>query len=131
MPYYVVAPPDGRAQRAAQVAVGQSRVLVLGVAYKTDIDDMRESPAIKIAELLLDKGADVVYHDPFVQEFVVAGRRLPSCALNAETVSDADAVLIITAHSGVDYELVARSASLVLDTRNAMSAYPGDNVVRL
>ncbi len=130
MPYYVARRLMDALNRQ-QKSLSGSRVMVLGVAYKNDIDDMRESPAIKTAELLLDKGADVVYHDPFVQEFVVEGRRLPRCELNAETVSQADAVLIITAHSGVDYELVARSASLVLDTRNAMSAYAGDNVVRL
>jgi len=130
MPYYVVRRLMDALNRKGKSLSG-SRVMVLGVAYKNDIDDLRESPAIKTAELLLDKGADVVYHDPFVQEFVVAGRPLPSCALNAETVSNTDAVLVITAHTGVDYELVARSASLVLDTRNAMSAHPGENVVRL
>jgi len=130
MPYYVARRLMDALNRRGKSLSG-SRVMVLGVAYKNDIDDLRESPAIKTAELLLDKGADVVYHDPFVEEFIVAGARLPSCALNAETVSNADAVLIITAHTGVDYELVARSANLVLDTRNAMNAHRGENVVRL
>lgn len=105
--------------------------MVLGVAYKNDIDDLRESPAIKTAELLLEKGAEVCYHDPFVSEFVVQGEDIPSSGLDAESCGSADAVLIITAHSNVDYELVARFSDLVLDTRNALSAFEGENIVRL
>jgi UDP-N-acetyl-D-glucosamine dehydrogenase len=130
MPYYVIDRLMD-ALNAHRKPLADSRVLVLGVAYKADIDDMRESPAIRIAELLLEKEADVVYHDPFVPSFAVSGTEIPSVDLTAETVAAADVVLVITAHSDVDYALVAREASLVLDTRNALEQYDGGNVVRL
>lgn len=130
MPYYVIDRLMD-ALNAQRKPLADSRVLVLGVAYKADIDDMRESPAIRIAELLLEKEADVVYHDPFVPAFAVSGTDIPEVDLTAETVAGVDAVLIVTAHSDVDYALVAREAPLVLDTRNALEQYDGGNVVRL
>jgi len=130
MPYYVIKRLM-EALNTRKKSLAGSRVLLLGVAYKSDIDDMRESPAIKTAELMLDKGADVVYHDPFVNEFVVAGRSVPACDLTADALAATDAVLIITAHSNVDYALVVDSADLILDTRNALSSYDAENVVKL
>jgi len=130
MPYYVVDRLMD-ALNAQRKPLADSKVLILGVAYKADIDDMRESPAIRIAELLLEKEADVVYHDPFVPAFAVSGTDIPAVELTAETVAGVDVVLIVTAHSGVDYALVAREAPLVLDTRNALEQYDGGNVVRL
>lgn len=130
MPYYVVQ----RLMSALNLhrkALAASKVLVLGVAYKSDIDDMRESPAIKITELMLENGADVVYHDPYVDEFKVAGRTIPSCELTEQTCSDADIVLVVTGHRNVDYDLVVRSANLVLDTRNALKDFDSNKVVRL
>jgi len=130
MPYYVVQ----RLMNALndhRKALAGSRILVLGVAYKPNIDDMRESPAIKIAGLLRDKEAVVVYHDPFVPHFELAGVEVPSVDLTAEEVASADAVLLVTDHSDVDYGLVVRSAKLILDTRNALSAFADDKVVRL
>jgi UDP-N-acetyl-D-glucosamine dehydrogenase len=108
MPYYVIDRLMD-ALNAQRKPLADSKVLVLGVAYK----------------------ADVVYHDPFVPSFAVSGTEIPSVDLTAETVAAADVVLVITAHSDVDYALVAREASLVLDTRNALEQYDGGNVVRL
>lgn len=130
MPYYVVTRLMD-AMNVQRKALCGSKVLVLGVAYKSDIDDMRESPAIRVTELLLEKGADVVYHDPYVPRFVAGDTEVPAVPLTAETLAAADAVVLVTAHKAVDYALVAGAASLVLDTRNALSAYPGENVVRL
>jgi len=130
MPYYVITRLMD-AMNDHRKSVAGSRVLMLGVAYKADIDDIRESPAIRIAELLMEKGADVVYHDPHVPGFAVKGRGIPRVALDSESVRDADVVVLVTAHSGVDYDLVAENARLVLDTRNALAAYAGANVVRL
>ena len=130
MPYYVV----NRLMTALNThrkPLAGSRVLVLGVAYKANIDDMRESPAIKVTELLLDKEADVVYHDPYVSDFKVNGRTIVPCELTAKVISSADAVLVITDHSNVDYHLVVREAKLVLDTRNALKAFDDNKVVRL
>jgi UDP-N-acetyl-D-glucosamine dehydrogenase len=130
MPYYVVTRLMEALNKARKPLAG-SKVVVLGVAYKADIDDMRESPAIRITELLLDKEADLVYHDPFVPSFRVNGSELRSTPLTAELLASADAVVVVTGHSGVDYGLVAEHAPLVLDTRNAMKAHDGANVVRL
>lgn len=130
MPYYVVQRLMS-ALNLRRKALAGSKVMVLGVAYKNDIDDMRESPAIKITELMLDAGANVVYHDPYVPEFVVNGTAIPSCELTEESCADADVVLIITNHKNVDYDLVVRSADLILDTRDALKDFANDKVVRL
>jgi len=130
MPYYVVRRLMDALNEQGK-ALSTSRVLVLGVAYKADIDDMRESPAIRIVELLDVKGASVAYHDPYVADLKVGGRSVERVELTAQTVEAADAVLVITAHNGVDYALVADKAALVLDTRNALKGFEGAPIVRL
>jgi UDP-N-acetyl-D-glucosamine dehydrogenase len=101
-------------------ALNGSRVLVLGVAYKRDIDDLRESPALEILRLLQEKGAEVSYHEPFCPEIqddghtALKGLPLQSCQLSAEVLRAADLALIVTDHSGVDYPLVAEEAHLVV-----------------
>jgi UDP-N-acetyl-D-glucosamine dehydrogenase len=130
MPYYVVSRLMD-ALNTHRKSLAGAKVLVLGVAYKANIDDMRESPAIKITELLLDKEADVSYHDPHVPTFSVAGRALSSTPLTEEMLTGTDAVLIITDHNSVDYHDVVRNASLILDTRNALWQFADDKVVRL
>ncbi len=101
-----------------------TRILLIGIAYKKDVDDIRESPALKITELLEERGAETAYHDPFVEEIgpsrehsSLAGRR--SINLDAETVGSFDAILIITDHSGIDWQALVASSRLVVDTRNA------------
>ncbi len=130
MPYYVVQRLMD-ALNTHRKSLAGARVLVLGVAYKNDIDDIRESPAIRVTQLLRVKGADIVYHDPYVPDFMVDGLGVEQVDLTAQTVSDADAVLIITNHQGIDYDLVAEHARLVLDTRNALAGRAHDNVVLL
>ena len=103
-----------------------ARILVLGVAYKKDIDDLRESPALDILDLLSKKGAEALYHDPYVPEIIddghtpdgAVGRSVP---LNDDTLRGADAVMIVTDHSAIDYERVKRLAAIVIDSRNALS----------
>jgi UDP-N-acetyl-D-glucosamine dehydrogenase len=104
---------QGRAVRGASV-------LVLGVAYKRDIDDIRESPALDIIRLLEDQGARVSYHDPHVPCFAEDGHDYRSVALTPEAVRDADCVMVVTDHSAIDYRMIKRQAKLVVDTRNAM-----------
>ena len=116
---------------SARKAMRGSRILVLGVAYKANIDDMRESPAIKIANLLRKRDAELVYHDSYVPEFIVDGVSVPSVELTEEEVAKADAVVVVTDHSNVDYHLVVRSAKLVLDTRNVLKAFDDNHVERL
>jgi UDP-N-acetyl-D-mannosaminuronate dehydrogenase len=97
-----------------------SRILILGVAYKRDIDDVRESPALGIAEQLLDKGANLTYHDPYIAQMRLDGKgTLKNSELTDESLSNCDCVLIVTDHTGIDYEKVVRLAPLVIDTRNA------------
>ncbi|HEX7407711.1 MAG TPA: nucleotide sugar dehydrogenase, partial [Candidatus Binatia bacterium] len=99
-----------------------ARILVLGVAYKRDLDDTRESPALKIMDLMIKKGADVGYHDPYVP-FLKRSRHydfhLQSVPLTREEVGRWDAVVITTDHTVFDYDLVVDASSLVIDTRNA------------
>ncbi|MSR42286.1 MAG: nucleotide sugar dehydrogenase, partial [Phycisphaerales bacterium] len=103
-----------------------SRVLVLGLAYKADIDDVRESPSFELIDLLQRRGAIVEYHDPHCPA-TWAGRRhdlqMTSIALTASSIAAFDCVLIATAHAAVDYSLVAQHAVLVIDTRDAMRKF--------
>jgi UDP-N-acetyl-D-glucosamine dehydrogenase len=121
MPRYVV-------QRAMEAlnergkAMKGARVLVLGIAYKKDIDDMRESPAVRIIELLHERGAQVVYHDPYVPRVPRMRQHhldMVSVPLSDEALESADAVLVATDHSCIDYGHVVERARLVVDARNA------------
>jgi UDP-N-acetyl-D-glucosamine dehydrogenase len=103
-------------------AVRGSTVLVLGVAYKKDIDDIRESPALDVIRLLEQRGAIVKYHDPHVPKLHEDGVELESIALTADMLHGTDCVVIVTDHTGLDYQLVAREAKLVVDTRHALPA---------
>jgi len=99
-----------------------SKILVLGVAYKKDVDDTRESPALKLIELLQDHGAEVEISDPHVPTLIPTRRynfNMTSIELTPESIQKFDAVIIVTDHSDVDYKMVADNAQLVLDTRNA------------
>ncbi len=98
-----------------------SRVLVLGVTYKRDIEDVRESPAIDIISLLLSKGAQADYHDPYVSTLEIADHDHPihSIALSEHTIRSYDAVVIVTDHTAYDYNWLAANATLLVDTRNA------------
>lgn len=127
MPNYVVELAT-TALNEAKKAVNGSKILILGVAYKKDIDDMRESPALSIIDLLRADGADVYYHDPFVSEVtfdhaytIGDGEPLFNKDLTDELIRDSDCVIICTEHSPIDYGRVCEVASLVVDTRNALS----------
>jgi len=108
-----------------------SRALVLGVAYKRDVGDLRESPALEVVRLLQEGGAEVEYHDPHVAEIVddghtaLAGLPLRGVPLTPGTLSGADVVVVVTDHSAVDYDLVARHARLVVDARGVMRGAEG------
>jgi UDP-N-acetyl-D-glucosamine dehydrogenase len=110
----------GRALNSRRKALNGSRILMIGVSYKADVNDTRESPALRIIELLRADGADVAYHDPHVADLPSAG--LASVPLDG-SVGEYDAVVVVTAHSGIDWEALGRDASLVVDFRNVV---PGD-----
>jgi UDP-N-acetyl-D-glucosamine dehydrogenase len=110
-----------------------SKVLVLGVSYKRDVNDARESPAIEIIHELTKRGSAVQYHDPYVPDLVVSGRPFRSAPLEDKALSDADCVLIVTDHTGIDYKRVVDLAKVVVDTRNATRSVVQhqDKIVRL
>ena len=114
-------------------SVNGSRVLVLGVSYKRDVNDARESPAIDIIHELEQREALVEYHDPYVARLDVSGRIMTSVPLDESRLKGADCVVIATDHSGVDYKRVVDLASLVVDTRNVTRGVAPyrDNVVKL
>ena len=130
MPYYVVTRLMSALNQHRKSLAG-ARVLMLGVAYKGDIDDMRESPAIKIAELLHVSGAELLYHDPYVPSFKADGVDLRSEDLTAALLESVDIAAVITDHSNVSYDLVVAHAPLILDTRNALKSFDSNKVVRL
>jgi len=107
--------------------------LILGIAYKKDIDDQRESPALKIISLLQNKGAKVSYNDPYVNQSyghrAYPGLGLKSVALTGKMLKEFDAVIIATAHSDYDFEWITENSSLIIDTRNAIKKKK-NNVVK-
>ena len=117
MPYYVVAKLQRLLNRRGRCLNGAS-ILVLGVTYKADVADPRETPALKVMELLQQEGAALAYADPYTPAVDVAGRSYAAVPVTAERLARADCALILTAHSAFDYELIVRHAPLVFDTRN-------------
>jgi UDP-N-acetyl-D-glucosamine dehydrogenase len=107
-----------------------SHVHILGVAYKKDIDDMRESPALDVMHLLEKRGASVTFSDPYVDSLVLEGRTRKSDN-SAQTLSAADCVVIITNHSNLDYADVIAKARLIVDTRNALKGFKSEKIYRL
>ncbi len=125
MPYYVVEKIAG-ALNAKSKTVDRARVLVLGLAYKKDIDDTRESPSLKLIELLTQKGADVDYNDPFIprtRKMRMYDLKKESVPITKSTLRKYDCVVIATDHSSYDYELIVKHSSLVVDTRNAVNGF--------
>jgi UDP-N-acetyl-D-glucosamine dehydrogenase len=128
MPHYVIERCTELLNRQRRSLNG-SRVLVLGVAYKRDITDLRESPAIDILQLLRKGGAEAAYHDPHVPQMEIDGWKLASVPLNADTLGSADLVVLETDHRAVDYRAVVKHSRLLFDTRNATRPLgPGANV---
>ncbi|GAB4154532.1 MAG: nucleotide sugar dehydrogenase [Planctomycetota bacterium] len=126
MPHYVVERTMEGLNRAGKAMRGAS-ILVIGLAYKPDVDDVRETPAAEIIKLLLEREARVSYHDPHVAVFSGMRKypdiRMESVPLTRRTVEEADCVLIVTQHSSVDWKLIAEHASLVVDSRNALARH--------
>jgi UDP-N-acetyl-D-glucosamine dehydrogenase len=126
MPYHCVERIE-RALNDAELAVKGSRIVILGVSYKGGIGDIRESPALRIMEVLAERGAILSYHDPYVPD-------LPEFAMSSipfEDVSDAEAVVLVTAHPGVDLGAVVSGAPLFVDLRGATRKLRDRNIVRL
>jgi UDP-N-acetyl-D-glucosamine dehydrogenase len=122
MPYHVVN-AVGTALNERQKSIKGSKILLLGVAYKKDVDDLRESPSLKLLELLTERGALIDYNDPYfpklhkMRHYDFSHKH--SVALSPETIGGYDCVLIATDHSSYDYEAIVHNAMLVVDSRNA------------
>jgi len=124
MPDYVVEKVM-HALNAERKAVNGSRILVIGVAYKKNIDDIRESPALDVIRLLEERGATVAFYDPYIESFREDGHIRKSVALTDDELRWADAVVIVTDHGNINYQRIVDNASVVVDTRNATAGMKG------
>lgn len=127
MPKHVVQQLAHELDMKLSLPLSRASILVLGVAYKKNVNDVRESPAFKIIELLEGRVADLAFHDPYVADLQLTRNHpelagMKSIEINADSVSAYDAVVLVTDHDGVDYELINRHARLIVDTRNAFGS---------
>lgn len=129
MPHFVVEKIQTALNDCGKPVKG-SHIHILGVAYKRDIDDVRESPALDIMHLLLQRGARVSYSDPHVPSIKVDGKELLSTKMNGE-IEKSDCVVIVTDHSSINYQAVLRKARLIVDTRNTLRGLVSKKIVRL
>jgi UDP-N-acetyl-D-glucosamine dehydrogenase len=130
MPYYVVG-KVADALNDTLKPLRKSKVLVLGVAYKENIDDMRESPALDVIKLLEEKGASVSYSDPHVPCVSEAGFTLRTLALTPHVLKTFDCIVITTAHAAFDYEMIVAAGVPIVDARNALKRFPAAHVKRI
>ncbi|MBV8904906.1 MAG: nucleotide sugar dehydrogenase [Acidobacteriia bacterium] len=129
MPHFVLSKVQNALNDAAKPLKG-SRVHIMGVAYKRNIDDVRESPALDLLLLLRQRGAEVSYSDPFVPVLQMDGLDLRAES-PAEAAPGADCIVIVTDHAAFDYQSLVKQASLIVDTRNALKGFQSDKIVRL
>ncbi len=130
MPQYVVE-LVGEALNTARKPINGSRVHLIGVAYKRDVNDMRESPALDIMELLIKRGAEITYSDPWVPVLKHDGHTISSIELPAALTAKPDCFVICTDHSGFDYDALVASGALIVDTRNALKEHQSRSIFRL
>jgi len=121
MPGYIVERISKILSKKLKRSLNRAKILLLGVAYKKDIDDLRESPALEIIKKLEEEDAVVSYYDPYIPDFVNNGRKYKSLKeLNGEEIKESDIIIIITDHSIINYEAVVKNAKIVFDTRNVI-----------
>ena len=125
MPYYVV-DKIVEALNNQKKALKDSKILIVGVTYKKDINDMRESPAVTIINSLIEKEAKIKYHDPLIPKFKIDGLKLNSTDLTKENILSSDCVVIVTDHTSLDYKLIVDNANLIIDTRNVLKKFKGN-----
>ena len=120
MPEYVVSKVAETLNKDKK-SINGSSILIIGMAYKKNISDIRESPSIKIAKRLLEKGAEILYHDPYVPNVELSTKKYYSKNLTPDLIKDGDLVLIITDHPQIDYDMISKHANLIYDSRNIMN----------
>jgi len=117
--------------RIQNIELCHAKIVIIGVTYKPDINDSRESPALRVIQQLLDSQSSLQIIDPYIQTFPVEQTLLNTVPLTEKSVKDADAVLILTNHSNIDYSLIDQEASLIFDTRNTHFLFKNKNYYRL
>lgn len=130
MPGYVVSKIVDGLNRCRQ-SVNGARILILGVAYKRDVGDVRESPAMEIIELLRSRGGDVIYNDPHVPSLTIDSLRMESQPLTAEALQSCHCVVVVTDHAAYDWEFIISNSRLLVDTRNVTKGRETEKIVRL
>jgi len=130
MPEYIVERIIGALNTMSKSVKG-AKILILGVAYKKDIEDVRESPALRVIELLLERKAAVHYHDPYISDLKAESIKLKSIKLEKKTVSYYDCTVILADHSCYDLNSIVRNAKLIFDTRGCTVGIKADNIIRL
>jgi len=131
MPEYVVERTAKILSRKFKKSLNGAKILLLGVAYKKDIDDLRESPALEIIKKLEQEGAAISYYDHYIPEFTSTGKEYKSLKeLTAEDITEKDIIIITTDHNSVNYEMVVKNAKAIFDTRNAIK-FNSDKIEKL
>ena len=130
MPEYVT-DRVAEALNRTKKSVNGARILVVGVSYKSDIDDIRESPSLDVIELLRRRGAHVMYHDELADASSPELSEIEALKLTRENISSCDCVAILTAHSDIDYKLVLEHSAVIVDARNVYAGDRSDKIVRL
>jgi UDP-N-acetyl-D-glucosamine dehydrogenase len=130
MPQYVTNKVAGALNQHAKPLKG-SKIIILGVAYKPNVSDLRESPALDVIHLLDEQGSEVYYHDPFITSLEDAEVPAQAVELTAENLNNADCVVVITNHDGYDWRWITDQSRLIVDTRNALHALHNEHIVRL
>ncbi len=131
MPKYVVSKAVYALNQHLGKAISRSKVMLLGLSYKKDVSDTRESPALDILEELKHLGAEISYHDPFVPQMKYESLSLKSLPLTAETLKKQDLIIITTNHSAFNYSMIVKNSKLIFDTRNVLKKFNESNIVRL
>jgi len=130
MPAYVVSQAADLLNEFSKSIKG-SKIVLLGMAYKRDISDVRESPSLDLLKLFEEKGAEIVYNDPFVESIKWGNGKKMSVEIDAELLAGADLVVISTDHKTYNWDMIVENSKLILDTRNALKGYPSDRIYKL
>ena len=131
MPEYIVERTAKILSQKFKKSLNGAKVLLLGVAYKKDIDDLRESPALEVIKKLEEEKAIISYYDPYIPKFINNGEKYTSLKeLTEEEIKEKDIVIITTAHCKVDYDVVVKNAKAIFDTRNAIK-FNNDKIEKL
>ncbi len=130
MPLQVVARVS-EAMNSARKCMNGSKILIVGISYKKDISDTRESPAYDIIRLLLNRGSEIFWYDPYVEELTELGDDVKKVKLNPETIRKMDCAIIVTGHSGVDYKALVEGSALIFDSRNVLKDFDENCIVTL